>query len=202
MKIKKILSVLLIVLLMLSCKKIEPSESFNKQSYNLSDTSMSTTNNALDYYQCGGTNTSILKTSNYLNIGSVTVTNNFEFIEVTISSTNNWVLNKTRIFIGLASNVPLNNNGSVKLNMLPYIVTHPWDTDTYKLRVLRSSISGIPVNTGNIIVIVQADVSKINKITCAIYDNKSAYGVGVPFNNSSCNITYKIPYFLNSCVEV
>lgn len=153
------------------------------------------TNSALDYYYCGDVKTVIQRTANDFDIGNVTISNNFSFIQVTYSISGNWILDKTRIYIGAESNIPLNNNGTPKISQFPYQLTHPWDTEVYTLKIPRGLLNG------TIVVIAQADVLKVNKITCGILDSQCSSGLGSSFPNSNGCTPQKIYYDLQACTD-
>lgn len=153
------------------------------------------TSSALDYYACGDVKTVTQTTASGINIGTIRISNNFTYIEVTYSITNNWILDKTRLYIGYESNIPLNNNGTPKISQFPYQLIHPWDTESYTLRIPRGSLDG------NIVIVAQADVLKVNKVSCAIYDAQCSYGEGNPFPNTTTCTPQKILYTLQACID-
>lgn len=104
-------------------------------------------------------------------------------------------LNKTRIYIGYEANIPLNSNGTPKISPFPYQLTHPWDTEVYTLKIPRGTL------TGNIVVIAQADVLKVNKVTCGILDSQCSSGVGNPFPSATGCTPEKIYYTLQACTD-
>ncbi len=194
MNIKSILFAGFAVISLAACQKevnspVNPNSDLNALADN------GNTSSALDYYACGNATTVTQKTGNNINIGSVRITNNFSFIEVTYSISNNWILDKTRIYIGTEANIPLNSNGTPKISQFPYQLTHPWDTEVYTLRIPRGSLNG------NIVVVAQADVLKVNKITCGILDSQCSYGEGNPFPNTTTCTPQKIYYTLQTCTD-
>lgn len=234
MKLKFILAMGLLFAAMLSCKKENLTATVNNPK--VTSQNSTTENSILDYYSCGSSTTTILRTvasttssggscggsssnggsstsgsscggSSYggsssggsststpVDCGVVVISNNYEFIEVKINTTGNWILNKTRIYIGNTSGVPTNTNGTPKISMFPYITTHPWDTESYTLRIPKGTL------TGNIIVAVEADVLRVNKTTGAILENRVSWGVGTNFISS--DPSQKINYNIKNCVEV
>lgn len=200
--------ILLMFLLMFTLVTINNSCTKPQLIKNDSDVSLVTndtvpTNSALDYYSCGSIITHTLRTSSNVNVGTVTITNNFEFIEITISTTGNWVLDNTRMYVGYESNVPTNNSGSIKVSSFPYSIAHPWDTDNYKIRISRGEVTnGIPYLMNNIVIIVASEVLRINKNTCYVYESKCATTIGTTTSNSCGCTPNKIYYLLQHCVEV
>jgi hypothetical protein len=67
-------------------------------------------NSTFDYYSCDNKLETPQRTSNNIAADLTTITNNFSFIGVTIQTTGNWMLNKTRIYVGTSSGVTLDNN--------------------------------------------------------------------------------------------
>lgn len=151
--------------------------------------------NALDYYNCGDAKTVVLRTSNDKDVGTVKITNNFSYIEVTYTVSNNWILDKTKIYIGYETNIPLYSNGTPNINNFPYKVTHPWDTEVYTLRVPRNGL------TGDIVVIAQSNVLRVNKITCGILEAQCSSGVGTSFPSATGCTPQKINYTLQACTD-
>lgn len=149
----------------------------------------------MDCYFCGDFKTVIQRTANDFDTGIVTISNNFSFIEVTYSISGNWILDKTRLYIGAEANIPLNNNGTPKISQLPYQTMHPWGADTCKLKIPRGVLNG------TIVVIAPADVLKVNKITCGILDSQCSTGIGNPFTNSNGCTTQKVYYDLQAFTD-
>ncbi len=140
MNFKTILFAGLAVVALAGCQK-EINGPANQKSDLNSIVENGNTSSALDYYACGAAKTVTQKTASGINIGTVRITNNFTFIEVSYSVTNNWILDKTRLYIGYESNIPTNSNGSPKIGDFPYQLTHPWDTEVYTLRIPRGSLT-------------------------------------------------------------
>lgn len=190
MKIKSILLVGLAVISLTACnKEVNDSATLAKAA------TTGNTSSALDYYKCGDAKTVTQRTSNDYDIGTIKITNNFTYIEVTYTVSNNWILDKTKIYIGYEANIPLNSNGTPKTSSFPYRLSHPWDTEVYTLRVPRGSL------TGNIVIVAQADVLKVNKVTCGILDSQCSYGIGTPFPSSTGCTPQKIYYTLQACTD-
>lgn len=192
MKLRTLLVTGLVIASFLSCQK----ENVNpNQELSTSTTVTSPTNSALDYYSCGEKLETPQRTSNNIVMGQTTITNNFSYIEITIQTTGNWILDKTRIYVGTSTGVPLNNNGTPKINDFQYKTTHPWDTQVYKLRIPKGNL------TGNITIVVQADVLRVNKTTCAIYECRSSYADGVAFVSWNDD-AQKVNYTIRPCIEI
>ncbi len=189
MNIKSILFVGLVAVTLSACQK----EINNTQLGKIE--SSEDTNSALDYYNCGTAKSVVQRTASDIEIGTVTISNNFDKIEVTYQVAGNWILDRTKIYIGYESGIPLNANGTPKTNDFPYKLTHPWDTELYTLRIPRGNL------TGQIVVVAQADVLKVNKITCGILDSQCSYGVGTPFPFAGGCTPQKIYYNLQACTD-
>ena len=139
-------------------------------------------NNALDYYSCGVPQSILLLTSSGTVVGQMTVSNSWDKVQIKLVTTGNWIFDKTRLFVGNSQDIPKNSNGTIKYNQLPYLVTHPWDTQTYILTVDRGSLNS------NITVVFSYDVLRVNKNTCGVLESK--------------NICSSYVYILQNCIEV
>lgn len=196
MKLRTLLAAGLVIASFVSCQK----ENFDQSSDATSKTQTSVnvpTNSALDYYNCGSILTTPLKGisgCNTISVGNVTISNNISFIEIKIQTTGNWILDKTRIYVGSSAGVPLNSNGTPKISQFAYQTTHPWDTQVYTLRIPKGTLSG------NITIVVQADMLRVNKTTCAIYECISAYADGAAFVSN--NPARKVTYAVKPCIEI
>lgn len=190
MNFKSILLVGFAAIALSACQKeINPSTSSTVKEDN------DNTNSALDYYYCGTPKTVIQRTASGVDIGTVRITNNFTNIEVTYQVSGNWILDKTKIYIGPESGIPLNANGTPKTIDFPYKLTHPWDTELYTLRIPRGTM------TGQIVIVAQADVLKVNKNTCAILETQCSFGLGTSFPFATGCTPQKIYYNLQNCTD-
>jgi hypothetical protein len=133
---------------------------------------------ALDYYRCG--QETVIALSSHL---QMTVSNNIDIIEITLSTSGNWILDKSQIYVGYLQNIPTNNNGTYKPSNFPYRITHPWDTNLFKIRIPKTTL------TGNIVIVVAGETSRVNKTSCQIYE-------------TVCNPTSINTILLNPCIEI
>ncbi len=77
-----------------------------------------------------------LTAGQFYNAGSVTVTNDADFIYVTYTTANNYVLTETHLFVGDCAAIPLNNAGSPVPGLFPYSAAHNNETSyTYKVPI-------------------------------------------------------------------
>jgi hypothetical protein len=194
MKLRGILIASITIASFLSCQKenVTPTKEISDSANVVTTTT--TTNSALDYYNCGDILNTPQRTSNDKIAGQTTISNNSEFFEITIQTTGNWIIDKTRIYLGTSTGVPLNSNGTPKINDFQYKTSHPWDTQVYKLRIPKGTV------TGNVTIVVQADVLRVNKTTCAIYECQSSYADGVSF--VSWSPAQKVNYAVRPCIEI
>lgn len=77
----------------------------------------------------------------HIDAGSVTVTNDANYIYVTYTTTGNWVITQTHLYVGACNGIPVNNSGNPKIGQFPYSGTHA-NLTTYTYQVPISALNG------------------------------------------------------------
>jgi hypothetical protein len=129
-----------------------------------------------------------------IDAGTVTVSNDAEYIYVTYTTANGWFLTQTHLYVGDCALIPINNPGNPIPGQFPYSSTHNRiDSYTYQI-----PLSKIPEGTCGCIaahaVVVQVDGNG-NSV-----NQQTAWGNGVRINLSGGNWGMKFDYC--SCVYV
>lgn len=124
--------------------------------------------------------------------GTVTVTNDAEYIYVTYTTTGGWVLTQTHLYVGACNLIPVNNPGNPIPGQFPYSGTHNnITTVTYQV-----PISKIPVGSCGCIA-AHAVVKELNSSGGTI-QTQTGWGQGSQINMGSGNWGMKFDYC--SCV--
>ena len=127
-----------------------------------------------------------------INSGTISVTNDGDFIYVTYTATNGWKISQTHLYVGDCALIPVNNPGNPIPGQFPYASSHANVTSyTYQI-----PLSQIPAGTCGCIaahaVVKQFDAN--NQQTA----QETARGNGVRINLSGGNWGMKFDYC--SCV--
>ncbi len=120
--------------------------------------------------------------------GTVTVTNDAEYIYVTYTTTGSWVLTQTHLYVGACNFIPVNNPGNPIPGQFPYSGTHNnITTVTYQV-----PISKIPVGSCGCIA-AHAVVKELNSSGGTI-QTQTGWGQGTQINMGSGNWGMKFDY--------
>jgi hypothetical protein len=123
-----------------------------------------------------------------MDAGTITVTNDNDFIYVTYTTTNGWVLSQTHLYVGDCALIPVNNPGNPLPGQFPYTATHNNLTSyTYQI-----PISSIALESCGCIA-AHAVVKKYNASNQLI-DTQTGWGNGVRINLSGGNWGMKFDY--------
>ncbi len=123
-----------------------------------------------------------------MNAGTVTVSNDADYIFVTYTTTNGWVLTQTHLYVGECALIPVNNPGNPIPGQFPYTSAHNNVTSyTYQIPISR-----IPLELCGCIA-AHAVVKKYNSANQLI-DTQTAWGNGVRINLSGGNWGMKFDY--------
>ena len=123
-----------------------------------------------------------------INSGTVTVTNDADFIYVTYTTTNGWVLTQTHLYVGDCALIPVNNPGNPIPGQFPYSGTHNNLTSyTYQIPV-----SKIPAGSCGCIA-AHAVVKQYNSSNQVI-NQQTAWGNGTRINLNGGNWGMKFDY--------
>lgn len=123
-----------------------------------------------------------------MDAGTVTVSNDNDYIYVTYATTNGWVLTQTHLYVGDCALIPLNNPGNPIPGQFPYTATHN-NITTYTYQI---PISRIPLELCGCIA-AHAVVKKYNSSNQVI-DSQTAWGKGVRINLNGGNWGMKFEY--------
>ena len=123
-----------------------------------------------------------------INSGTVTVTNDSNFIYVTYTTTNGWVLAQTHLYVGDCALIPVNNPGNPIPGQFPYASAHN-NVTTYTYQI---PLSQIPSGSCGCIA-AHAVVKKYNSANQQI-GQETAWGNGTRINLSGGNWGMKFDY--------
>lgn len=123
-----------------------------------------------------------------MDAGTVTVSNDENFIYVTYTTTNGWVLTQTHLYVGDCALIPVNNPGNPIPGQFPYAGAHN-NVTTYTYQV---PISAIPLE-GCGCIAAHAVVKKYNSSNQVI-DTQTGWGNGVRINLTGGNWGMKFDY--------
>jgi hypothetical protein len=123
-----------------------------------------------------------------MNAGNVTVSNDADFIYVTYSTTNGWVLTQTHLYVGDCALIPVNNPGNPIPGQFPYSGTHA-NLTTYTYQI---PIAQIPA--GSCGCIAAHSVVKQYNSNNQVINTQTAWGNGVRINLTGGNWGMKFDY--------
>lgn len=127
-----------------------------------------------------------------INSGTVTVSNDADYIYVTYSTSNGWLLTQTHLYVGECGLIPTNNPGNPLPGQFPYKSTHNYITSyTYQV-----PITALPAGYCGCIA-AHAVVVKVNS-SGQVIESQTAWGNGTRINMSGGNWGMKFDYC--SCV--
>ena len=128
-----------------------------------------------------------------INSGTVSVTNDAEYIYVTYTTSGDWRLTQTHLYVGECGLIPVNNPGNPMPGQFPYQASHNYATSyTYQV-----PISAIPVG-GCGCIAAHAVVKRLNA-SGQVVESQTGWGNGVRINLSGGNWGMKFDYC--SCVQ-
>lgn len=128
----------------------------------------------------------------FYNSGSVSVTNDADYIYVTYTTANGYLLTQTHLYVGNCNAIPVNNPGNPMPGQFPYASTHNY-ANTYTYQV---PISAIPAG-GCGCIAAHAVVKKLNA-SGQVIETQTGWGNGVRINLSGGNWGMRFDYC--SCV--
>lgn len=127
-----------------------------------------------------------------INSGTVTVSNDADYIYVTYSTANGWLLTQTHLYVGECGLIPTNNPGNPMPGQFPYKSTHN-NITSYTYQV---PISALPAGECGCIA-AHAVVVKLNS-SGQVIQSQTAWGNGTLINLNGGNWGMKFDYC--SCV--
>ena len=132
--------------------------------------------------------TVMLMAGQTINAGTVTVSNDANYIYVTYTTANGWVLTQTHLYVGDCALIPVNNPGNPIPGQFPYASPHNNLTSyTYQIPISR-----IPLELCGCIA-AHAVVKKYNSAN-QVVDTQTGWGNGVRINLSGGNWGMKFDY--------
>ena len=123
-----------------------------------------------------------------INSGTVTVTNDADFIYVTYATTNGWVLTQTHLYVGDCALIPVNNPGNPIPGQFPYAGSHSNITSyTYQVPISQIPLGGCGCIAAHAVV-KQLDANN------QVIQTQTAWGQGTLINLSGGNWGMKFEY--------
>lgn len=177
--------------LFFSCQKASPDEMANPAHSNLKDNEVITGRNGGGEGECPATEVTLIA-GQHINSGSVSVTNDADYIYVTYTTANGYLLTETHLYVGACNAIPVNNPGNPMPGQFPYSSAHNY-ANTYTYQV---PISLIPAGSCGCIA-AHAVVKKLNAAGQVI-DTQTGWGNGTRINPNGGNWGMKFDYC--SCV--
>lgn len=128
----------------------------------------------------------------HINSGSVSITNDADYIYVTYTTANGWYLTQTHLFVGNCNAIPVNGPGNPMPGQFPNSSNHNYVT-TYTYQV---PLSAIPAG-GCGCIAAHAVVVRLNA-TGQVIETQTGWGNGTRINPNGGNWGMKFDYC--SCV--
>lgn len=123
-----------------------------------------------------------------MNSGSVTVTNDVNYIYVTYTTSAGWLLTQTHLYVGDCALIPVNNPGNPVPGQFPYVGSHNYITTyTYQIPISKIPLGGCGCIAAHAVV-VKVDANN------NIIDQQTAWGNGTRINLSGGNWGMKFDY--------
>lgn len=141
---------------------------------------------------CGTPTVVMLTAGQHIDAGTVTVGNDADYLYVTYTATNGYLLNETHLYVGTRSGVPVNKKGNPQIGHFPYgeTFTTPVSEVTYQFNLADFEEC--------FIVAAHAVVTKYDGAT--IVDQQTAWGAGTQFITSGSWAMY-FNYCKQECTE-
>jgi hypothetical protein len=165
-----------------SCKKSSPDVQAPKSSV-ISSTGSTITGNGSSSRDTGfcETATVALVAGQTINAGNVSVSNDNDFIYVTYTTANGYVLTETHLYVGDCALIPVNRNGNPIPGHFPYNEIHN-NLTSYTYAV---PISAIPLDFCGCV--AAHSVVKKYDANGQVIDSQTAWGNGTPINVNGGN---------------
>ena len=123
-----------------------------------------------------------------INAGTVTVTNDSNFIYVTYTTANGWYLTQTHLYVGDCALIPVNNQGNPIPGHFPYAGTHTNITSyTYQVPISRIPAGGCGCIAAHAVVV------RLNG-TGQVIEQQTGWGQGTLINPNGGNWAMKFDY--------
>jgi hypothetical protein len=114
----------------------------------------------------------------HINVGSITVSNDLSNIYIKFSTTGEWYLQKTHLFVGNQSQLPINRGGNPQIGQYPYQTQHS--------PIVQEYIYTLPLELfeSTVTISAHAEVVKLNSSN-SIVQSETAWGQGTRISNKS-----------------
>jgi len=123
-----------------------------------------------------------------IDAGTVTVSNDANYIYVTYTTTGGWVLTQTHLYVGDCALIPVNNPGNPIPGQFPYTSAHNnVTTYTYQVPISRIALEQCGC------IAAHAVVKKYNSAN-QVVDSQTGWGNGIRINLSGGNWGMKFDY--------
>ncbi len=190
---RTLLPFLLLSFLFFACKKESVSELAKPES-EFSSTSNSSEPSYYENEICGLATVTSLMAGQTNNVGSVTVSNNSNFVFVTYQTTGSYLLKKTHLYVGTLAGLPVNNAGNPQIGQFPFQTNHGGGVSTYTYTIPRSSLPG-----GCLTVAAHAEIIAYGANGSINY-SETGWGNGTQINNGG-SWAMRFSHCLQECVE-
>ena len=168
------LSLLLMTTLLFSCEKNAPEQAQNPAELKQNDAVLGLTAGAASS-NCLATTVTLIA-GQHINAGTVSVTNDADFIYVTYETANGYTLKQTHLYVGNCAGIPVTNSGNPVPGQFPYASAHA-NITSYTYQV---PISAININSCGCIA-AHAVVQK-RDANGHVIDQQTAWGNGTRIN--------------------
>lgn len=171
----KLLGLVVALFLSISCQKQDDQVVAPLSAIDTKEVPMkATAPNESDF--CGTPTVVMLTAGQYIDAGTVTVGNDADYLYVTYSSSNSYLISETHLYVGNLSGIPLNKKGNPQIGHFPYGETfsNPVSEITYQFNL--SDFEDCFVIAAHAVV-VKFDGD-------SIVDQQTAWGAGNQFNES------------------
>lgn len=108
-----------------------------------------------------------------IEMGSVTVANDADYVYVILEAVNNWVIGKSHVYVGTKELLPVNKNGNPQIGHFPYTSTHNPMVTYHMFKIERDKLPT------SFTVAVHAEVHKIEN--GQLIQSETAWGKGLRF---------------------
>jgi hypothetical protein len=124
----------------------------------------------------------------YIDAGTVKVTNNANYIYVTYTTANGWFLTQTHLFVGNCALVPVNGQGNPVPGQFPYAASHTNLTSyTYQIPVSQIPVGGCGCIAAHSVVVKLDGNGNVT-------NTQTGWGQGVRINPNGGNWGMKFEY--------
>lgn len=146
-----------------------------------------------EYVACGTPEVADFMAGQNILAGSVTVANDEEFVYVTFSTIDGWVLGKTHLFVGGYAYLPVNKKSNPKIGKFPDQNSHDPYVTEFTYQYLMDDLVDC------FVIAAHAEVHLIDE-TGEIIQSETAWADGEEFNESGSWATY-FEYCMQECCE-